>query len=37
MRMNKKKVIIIVDDFIHNSQKSAAVLIKDLAIAINNT
>lgn len=34
--MNKKKVIIIVDDFIHNSQKSAPVLIKDLAIAINN-
>ena len=35
--MNKKKVIIIVDDFIHNSQKSAAILIKDLAVAINNT
>ena len=33
--MTEKKIIIIADDFIHNSQKAAAVLIKELAIALN--
>ncbi len=33
--MTEKKIIIITDDFIHNSQKAAAVLIKELAVAIN--
>lgn len=32
-----KKILIITDDFIHNSEKSGAVLIKDLADAINST
>jgi hypothetical protein len=35
--MTKNKILIITDDFIHNSQKSGSILIKDLAIAINNT
>ena len=35
--MNKKKIIIITDDFINNSQKSGSILIKDLAIVINKT
>lgn len=32
-----KKILIITDDFIHNSEKSGAILIKDLADAINAT
>ena len=32
-----KKILIITDDFIHNSEKSGAILIKDLADAINVT
>tara|TARA_B110000003_G_C16645604_1_gene531906 strand:+ start:2457 stop:3653 length:1197 start_codon:yes stop_codon:yes gene_type:complete len=35
--MSKKKIILITDDFIHNSQKSGAFLMKDLAIAINKS
>ena len=31
------KILIITDDFVHNSEKSAAILIKDLADAINAT
>ena len=32
-----KKILIITDDFIHNSQKASAVLIKELAIAIDKS
>ena len=32
-----KKILIITDDFIHNSEKSCAVLIKDLSHAINES
>lgn len=32
-----KKILIITDDFVHDSQKSGAILIKDLADAINVT
>ena len=32
-----KKILIITDDFVHNSEKSGAILIKDLANAINAT
>ena len=35
--MSKKKIIIITDDFIHNSNKSSALLIKDLATNINKS
>ena len=32
-----KKILIITDDFVHDSEKSGAILIKDLADAINAT
>lgn len=32
-----KKILIITDDFVHDSEKSGAILIKDLADAINTT
>ena len=35
--MTKKKIILITDDFIHNSRKSSSLLIKDLAKSINKS